>query len=207
MSRFDRKQQNSVKQLSFNKKIKRKKFYRLIAPLPLSCFFLCLFFTKIQNKKHAAATAQSCPTLCDPMTIARQAPLSREFSRWGLERVAISFSRGSSPPRDRTCVSCIAGRFFTKVWLTLPVCVAILSLLISLPFRRLANFAFSSVKNNDQQRLLECRRPSQERGGTQTSLWLPQACTMGRHLLTDFSGYSGPECSIRCLMNILEAGR
>ena len=34
-----------------------------------------------------------------------------------LERVAISFSRGSSWPRDRTCVSCIAGRFFT-VWPT-----------------------------------------------------------------------------------------
>ena len=30
-----------------------------------------------------------------------------------LEQVAISFSRGSFPPRDRTHVSCIAGRFFT----------------------------------------------------------------------------------------------
>ena len=30
-----------------------------------------------------------------------------------LEWVAISFSRGSSQPRDRTRVSCIAGRFFT----------------------------------------------------------------------------------------------
>ena len=30
-----------------------------------------------------------------------------------LERAAISFSRGSSPPRDQTWVSCIAGRFFT----------------------------------------------------------------------------------------------
>ena len=30
-----------------------------------------------------------------------------------LEWVAISFSRGSSPPRDQTWVSCIAGRFFT----------------------------------------------------------------------------------------------
>ena len=31
-----------------------------------------------------------------------------------LERVAISFSRGSSPPSDQTRVSCIAGRFFTS---------------------------------------------------------------------------------------------
>ena len=30
-----------------------------------------------------------------------------------LDQVAISFSRGSSPPRDRTQVSRIAGRFFT----------------------------------------------------------------------------------------------
>ena len=34
-----------------------------------------------------------------------------------LERVAISFSRGSSQPRDRTQVSCTAGRFFT-IWAT-----------------------------------------------------------------------------------------
>ena len=34
-----------------------------------------------------------------------------------LEWVAISFSRGSSQPRNRTWVSCIAGRFFTN-WST-----------------------------------------------------------------------------------------
>ena len=34
-----------------------------------------------------------------------------------LEWVAISFSRGSSQPRDRTQVSCIAGIFFA-VWAT-----------------------------------------------------------------------------------------
>ena len=36
-----------------------------------------------------------------------------------LEWVAISFSRGSSWPRDRTQVSCIAGRCFT-LWATIP---------------------------------------------------------------------------------------
>ena len=30
-----------------------------------------------------------------------------------LERVTMPFSRGSSPPRDETRTSCIAGRFFT----------------------------------------------------------------------------------------------
>ena len=52
-------------------------------------------------------------------TVAHQAPLSIGFSRqeyWS--GVAIPFSRGSSRPRDRTQVSCIAGRFFT-IWVTI----------------------------------------------------------------------------------------
>ena len=41
-----------------------------------------------------------------------------------LEWVAISFSRRSSPPRDRTQVSCIAGRFST-IWTTRePLCAS-----------------------------------------------------------------------------------
>ena len=35
-----------------------------------------------------------------------------------LEWVAVPFSRGSSQPRDRTQVSCIAGGFFTS-WATM----------------------------------------------------------------------------------------
>ena len=58
---------------------------------------------------------QLCPTLCNPMDCS-----SPGFSADGilqtriLERVAILFSRGSSQSRDRTWVSCIAGRFFTN---------------------------------------------------------------------------------------------
>ena len=52
-----------------------------------------------------------------PWTVACQAPLCYGVFQGGiLEQVAISFSRGSSQPRDQThicCVSCIAGRFFT----------------------------------------------------------------------------------------------
>ena len=49
-----------------------------------------------------------------PWTVAPQAPLSMGFSQARmLALVAIFFSRGSSRPRDWTCVSCIAGRFFT----------------------------------------------------------------------------------------------
>ena len=52
--------------------------------------------------------AQSCPTLCKPQTIALQAPLSMGFFQARiLEWVVISFSRGSSQPRDQTHVTCL----------------------------------------------------------------------------------------------------
>ena len=57
---------------------------------------------------------QSCPTLCDPTDYS---PLGSSihgiFQARVLEWVAISFSRGSSQPRDRTWVSRIVGRCFT----------------------------------------------------------------------------------------------
>ena len=48
-----------------------------------------------------------------PWTVAHQALLSMGFQARVLEWVAISFSRGSSWPRDQTCISCTGGRFFT----------------------------------------------------------------------------------------------
>ena len=57
----------------------------------------------------------SCVRLCGSQwTAAHQAPLSRGILQARiLERAAMpSSSRGSSQPRDRTQVSCIAGRFF-----------------------------------------------------------------------------------------------
>ena len=62
--------------------------------------------------------AQSCPILCDPMDCSLPGSSHRIFQAKVLEWVAISFSRGSSPPRDRTQVSCTAGRWFT-VWATM----------------------------------------------------------------------------------------
>jgi len=61
---------------------------------------------------------QSCLTLCDPMAVAHQAPLSMGILQARmLEWVAMPSSRGSSQPRDRTQVSYIGGRFFT-IWAT-----------------------------------------------------------------------------------------
>ena len=52
-------------------------------------------------------------------TATHQAPLSMGFSwqKYRRKWVAISFSRGSSQPRDQTQVSRFAGRFFT-IWAT-----------------------------------------------------------------------------------------
>ena len=56
--------------------------------------------------------AQSCPTLCNPMDYTVPGILQAKILEW----VAFPFSRGSSQPKDRTQVSCIAGRFFTAVY-------------------------------------------------------------------------------------------
>ena len=53
--------------------------------------------------------SQSFLALCDPIDCSPPGSSVRGIS--------ISFSRGSSQPRDRTQLSCIADRFFT-VWAT-----------------------------------------------------------------------------------------
>ena len=54
------------------------------------------------------AVSQLCSTLCDPTDYS---PLGSSvhgiFQARILEWVAISYSKGSSPPRDQTGVSCI----------------------------------------------------------------------------------------------------
>ena len=58
--------------------------------------------------------AQSCPALCDPTDCSPPGSTVHGILQAGiLEWVAILFSRGSSQPRDRTQVSCIADRFFS----------------------------------------------------------------------------------------------
>ena len=62
--------------------------------------------------------AQLCLTLCDPTDWSPPGSCVHEiFQARILGCVAISFSRGSSQPRDWTWVSCTAGRFFTD-WAT-----------------------------------------------------------------------------------------
>ena len=67
-----------------------------------------------QAQESESEVTQLCPTLCDPMDCSLQVPVVHWiFQARVLEWVAISFSRGSSQPRDRTWVSHIAGRRFT----------------------------------------------------------------------------------------------
>ena len=71
-----------------------------------------LSFTKCTAA--AAKSLQSCPTLCDPMDCNLPgSPVYGIFQAIVLECIAISFSSGSSLPRDQTQVSHIVDRRFT----------------------------------------------------------------------------------------------
>ena len=93
--RFDRKQQNSIKQLSFNKVIIKKK--TVIG----SCAVLCL-------------VVQSCQILCDPMDCSPPGSFVHEDSPDKNTQVGChALLRGSSQSRDQTWVSHITGGSFT----------------------------------------------------------------------------------------------
>ena len=88
---------------------------------PVSSVMATEFFTaeppgKLFNHtmKMKVLVSQLCLTLCNPMECSLAGSsvhgiLQARIVEW----VAISYSRGSSWPRDQTQVSCIAGRFFT----------------------------------------------------------------------------------------------
>ena len=91
--------------------------------------------------------AQSCLMLWDPMDCSPP-----RFSIHGIfqariqEWVAISFSRGSSWPRNRTQVSCIAFRFFTT-WATRRPCAAYRTLIPQQGLNPRASLVAQMVKN------------------------------------------------------------
>ena len=72
------------------------------------------FITKSKCKdvglpEKKVKVTQSCPILCDPTDYTVHGILPARIPQWA----AVPFSGGSSQPRDRNQVSCIAGRFFT----------------------------------------------------------------------------------------------
>ena len=85
---------------------KSKFKYKLISPRIL------------KDEVKWSEVAQLCPALCDPMGCSLSgSSVHGIFQARVQEWTAISFSRGSSQPRNQIQVCCIAGRRFT-VWAT-----------------------------------------------------------------------------------------
>ena len=61
----------------------------------------------LDSSLNEVKVAQSCLTPCDPMDCTSHGILQARILEWA----AFPFPRGSSQPRDRTPVSCIAGGF------------------------------------------------------------------------------------------------
>ena len=96
--------------------------------LTIFCFYFFLLYIIVILFSHLSIyiyiylyvreVAQSCPTLCDPMDCSLPgSSVHGIFQAIVLEWIAISFSNGSSQPRDRTRVSRIVDRRF-NVWAT-----------------------------------------------------------------------------------------
>ena len=83
--------------------------------LKLSDSTVCHFVSDYLSRviKSIVKVAQLCPILCDPVDYTVHGILQARILEW----VAVSFSRGSSQPRDQIQVSHIAGGFFTR-WAT-----------------------------------------------------------------------------------------
>ena len=73
--------------------------------------------TRLGSAPCVCTDAQSCPALCDPMDCSPPgSSVHGIFQARILELVALSYSRGSSRPRDWTHISvspALAGQFFT----------------------------------------------------------------------------------------------
>ena len=80
--------------------------------------FLTVWATREAPWDSIREVAQSCPTLCNPMDSSPPGSFLHGILQARiLEWAAISFSRGFSPLRNRTWVSCTAGRRF-NFWAT-----------------------------------------------------------------------------------------
>ena len=94
----------------------KTRFSKLFLSLLLK-LFLCVDYTFSFNwgmwsERHSVMSTSFCDSMdCSPPGSSVHGILQARVLEW----VAIPFSRRSSWPRDRTWVSCTAGRFFT-IW-------------------------------------------------------------------------------------------
>ena len=93
-------------------------WFKIAKGIHQGCILSPSLFNLYVEWQSDSEVAQLCLTLCDPMDCSLPgSSVHGIFQARILEWVAISFSRGSSWPRDRTQVSCIVGRRFT-IWAT-----------------------------------------------------------------------------------------
>ena len=99
---------------------KEPRFLKMLLHLQENIFKAMFYLLKKVHvsKGEQSEVSQLCPALCGPMDCSLPcSPVRGIFQARVLEWAAISFSRGSSQPRDRTRVSRIVGRRFT-IWAT-----------------------------------------------------------------------------------------
>ena len=112
-----------------------------------------------------AKLLQSCLTLCDHMDCRPPgSSVHGIFQARILEWVAMLSSPASSRPRDRTCISCIAGRFFTTEPLKKPTWNVVSSV---------SQFSRSVVSDSLRSHELQHARPPCP-SPTPGAIWVPQ---------------------------------
>ena len=110
-----------IKQGERNRNILKKIYFSISGPSTIyndsfgksasDVIFLSIIFSDI---KLSSLLLSHVPLFCDPMACSLPSSSVHGISQARtLEWIAISVSRSSSWLRNRTCVSCIAGRFFT----------------------------------------------------------------------------------------------
>ena len=130
--------------------------------------------------------AQSCPTFIDPKDCSLPG-----FSLHGilqarvLEWVAISSSRGSSWPRNRTWVSCIPGKHF-NLWATREVSESESHSVMSDSLRPHELYSILQARILEWLAFPFSRGSSQPRDGIQVS-YKAGRCFTNREVLTSFS--------------------
>ena len=80
--------------------------------LCIKCLMFIFKITLEPNCVCVCSVAQLCLTLLDPTDYSLPGTSVHGTSQARILVGCFSFSRGSSPPRDRSCLSCIVGRFF-----------------------------------------------------------------------------------------------
>ena len=98
------------------------------------------FFLAKKLHWNEVKVAQSCPILYYPVDYTVHGILQARILKW----IAFPFSRGSSQPRDRSQVSCIAGRFFIN-W----AMHSQIANLFIYHLRQVRNYMKKKVKNNE----------------------------------------------------------